>query len=109
MQVVASDSAAPAPRAFVLSQLERRLRACVQGLRRGHFAGSISRSHGFDARGDASSRGARGVGSGARGIGVRMASSRRASCDASAPRALAVRCLLALLPYGTGYALWRAC
>ena len=107
--VDASASTAPAPRANVLTQLERRLRACVQGLRRVHFAGSFSRSHGFVARGDASSRGARGVGSGARGIGVRMASARRASSDASAPRALAVRCLHALLPYGTGYALWRAC
>ena len=28
----------PAPRANVLTQLERRLRACVQGLRRDHFA-----------------------------------------------------------------------
>ena len=38
--VDANASAAPAPRANVLTQLERRLRACVQGLRRDHFAGS---------------------------------------------------------------------
>ena len=40
VQIDANASAAPVPRANMLTQLERRLRACVQGLRRDHFAGS---------------------------------------------------------------------